>query len=113
MGWEEEATLGEEEEEGREEEEGEEEGGGACLAAAVGGATVADVRRTGERNSRRRQAVDGRGEGVGDATNLQVCWAKGAALASIERDGRREEGGGCMGVREKELGGELAMRSVP
>ena len=77
-------------EERREEEGEEEEGGGACLAAAVGGATVADVRRTGERNSRRRQAVDGRVEGVGDATNLQGCWAKGAALASMERRERMD-----------------------
>lgn len=62
----------------------------ACLAASmVGGATVADVRRTGERNSRSRQAVDGRVEGVGDATNLQESWAKGKALASMEGEEER------------------------
>ncbi|OJJ33974.1 hypothetical protein ASPWEDRAFT_552217 [Aspergillus wentii DTO 134E9] len=47
---------GEREEEGGEErKEEEEEGGGACL---VGGASVADVRRTGERERARDEAVD-------------------------------------------------------
>ena len=55
----------------------------------VGGATVADVRRTGERNDRERKAVGRRVKGVGEATNLQGCWAKGGSLAGgMER--RRE-----------------------
>jgi len=44
----------------------------------VGGATVADVRRTGERNDHEWKAVGRRVKGVGDATILQGCWANGA-----------------------------------
>ena len=85
--WEEEERgEGEEEEEGREEEE-EEGGGAACLV--VGGATVADVRRTGERKDQDGKAVGRRVKGVGEATNLKGCWAKGGSLAGgMER--RRE-----------------------
>ena len=56
----------------------------------VGGATVADVRRTGERKDPEGQAVGRRVKGVGEATNLQGCWAKGGSLAGgMERE---EEG---------------------
>lgn len=47
------------------------------MEASVGGATVADERRAGERNDRRRKAVGRRVKGVGVATNFQICWAKG------------------------------------
>lgn len=71
----------------------------------MGGATVADVCRAGERNGRRRQAVGRRVKGVGDA-NLHDCWAKGdgEALVSMERE--REKGAG-----ERSRGPERLLRS--
>ena len=81
--WEEEERGEEDEEEegGREEEEEEEEEGGGAACLVVGGATVADVRRTGERKDQDGKAVGRRVKGVGEATNLQGCWAKGGRLA--------------------------------
>lgn len=61
----------------------------------VGGATVADVRRTGERKDQDGKAVGRRVKGVGEATNLQGCWAKGGSLAGgMERTIYRERGRG-------------------
>lgn len=59
-------------------------GGAAWL---VGGATVADVRRTGERNNHEWKAVGKRVKGVGDATIR--CWANGAE-SSIWRKRRKK-----------------------
>lgn len=61
-------------------------GGAAWL---VGGATVADVRRTGERNNHERKAVGKRVKGVGDATIR--CWANGTESSIWRKKKERKE----------------------
>lgn len=61
----------------------------------MGGATVADVRRTGERNNHEGKAVGKRVKGVGDATIR--CWANGAE-SSMEKEKKERKKGKRDGV---------------